>query len=314
LARVLVTGASGILGSACISALDPAHQVIALVHDRDPSSRLYTDGLINRCIEVRGSLAESERLLSEYQPDQVLHLAAQTQVPTANHSPLSTFESNLRGTWLLLEACRLAHKPPSAILVASSDKAYGPASLPTQEHHPLAPTAPYDVSKACTDLVARSYASHFGLPIVVSRSANLYGPGDTHAERLIPHCCSRLLQGLAPILRGTGAMTREWLYVDDAAMASLALLDLAVSHRGQAFNIGGGQVASVAQVAQTLVELAGGPAAQAAEHEPKGEIPHQALDTHRLRQATEWRPKTTLRDGLSRTLDWWKDRAHLHQG
>ncbi|MFT5584046.1 MAG: CDP-glucose 4,6-dehydratase [Cognaticolwellia sp.] len=308
MARVLVTGASGILGSACISAMDPKTQVIALVHDRDPASRLYSEGLIERCIEVRGSLAESERILAEYQPDQVLHLAAQTQVPTANHSPLSTFESNLRGTWLLLEACRLANKPPSAILVASSDKAYGPAPLPTQEHHPLAPTAPYDVSKACTDLVARSYATHFGLPIVVSRSANLYGPGDTHTERLVPHCCSRLLQGLPPVLRGTGAMSREWLYVDDAAMASLALLEFAATHRGQAFNIGGGQVASVAKVAQTLVELAGGPPAQTADREPKGEIPHQALDTRLLRQSTGWRPKVDLREGLSRTLAWWQGR------
>ena len=308
MARVLVTGASGILGSACISALDPAVEVIALVHDRDPASRLYTEALIDRCIEVRGSLADSERILAEYQPDQVLHLAAQTQVPTANHSPLSTFESNLRGTWLLLEACRLAHKPPSAILVASSDKAYGAAPLPTQEHHPLAPTAPYDVSKACTDLVARSYATHFGLPIVVSRSANLYGPGDTHAERLVPHCCSRLVKGLPPVLRGTGAMSREWLYVEDAAMASLALLGLAQSHRGQAFNIGGGQVASVATVAQTLVELAGGPAAQAADREPVGEIPHQALDTSLLREATDWQPRVPLREGLSRTLAWWQGR------
>lgn len=308
MARVLITGASGILGSACIAALDPADEAIALVHDRDPSSRLYTEGLIDRCIEVRGSLAESARVLAEYQPDQVLHLAAQTQVPTANHSPLSTFESNLRGTWLLLEACRLAHAPPKGILVASSDKAYGAAPLPTQEHHPLAPTAPYDVSKACTDLVARSYATHFGLPVVVTRSANLYGPGDSHAERLIPHCCARLVQGLPPVLRGTGQMSREWLYVDDAAVASWALLKSAEGLRGQAFNIGGGQVASVAQVAQTLVELAGGPPAQAAQQEPEGEIAHQALDSSRLRKATGWQPEIGLREGLSRTLAWWQAR------
>lgn len=307
MARVLVTGAAGLLGSACVRALtDRGDDVVALVRDRDPASPLYSQGLIDRCIEVRGDLGDSHRLLSEYLPDAVLHLAAQTQVPVAGRAPLSTFESNVRGTWQLLEACRLAPRVPR-VAVASSDKAYGDAPLPYTESTPLQARSPYDVSKACTDLIAQSYAHSFELPVVVTRSGNLYGPGDGHPERLIPHCCLRLLAGLPPILRGTGAMSREWLYVDDAAAASVMLLDQADALGGRAFNVGGGQVATVAHVVETLRALTDGPAPQINETEPSGEIQHQRLDTSALR-ALGWTAQVGLDEGLQRTLAWWAQR------
>lgn len=303
MARTLVTGAAGLLGAACVEQqLAAGREVVALVRDRDPRSRLYAEGLLDRCVEVRAELADAERLIAEYAPSHVLHLAAQTQVTTANRAPLSTFESNVRGTWLLLEACRTASEPPRGVVVASSDKAYGAAPLPYTEATPLAPTAPYDVSKACTDLVARSYGTHFGLPVVVTRCGNLFGPGDLNADRLVVELCAALGAGRAPVFRSSGAMTREWLYVDDAAAAVGLLLDRAGAHAGEAFNVGGGEVASVRALAELAAELAGwSEPLRWAEGDPAGELAHQSLDSAKLR-ALGWRPEVTLRDGLSRML------------
>lgn len=305
MATVLLTGAAGFLGAAVAKALlERGDDVVALVRDRDPGARLYRDGLIERCIEVRAELADAERLLAEYAPDAVIHLAAQTQVTVAADAPLSTFESNVRGTWRLLEAIRLARHPPSRIVVASSDKAYGLTPPPYTEDAPFRPLAPYDVSKACTDLIAQSYGAHFGLPLAITRCGNIYGPGDRNALRLIPGVCADLAAGRPPRLRSTGRMTREWLYIDDAAAATLAILDAAPTHRGEAFNLGGGQRASVSEVVGALCRLAGytGPV-PFTDAEPDGEIPHQALVSDRIR-ALGWSAKTNLSDGLAASWRW----------
>ncbi len=305
---VLVTGASGLLGSACINTLlGQGCEVVAVVRDADPRSRFYQNGLVDRCVEVRDELANAHRLLAEYQPDRILHLAAQTQVPVANRAPLSTFESNVRGTWMLMEACRTAPKTPRAIVVASSDKAYGPGAVPYVESSPLLAEAPYDVSKAATDMIARSYGTQFGMPVVVTRCGNLYGPGDLNEDRLIPGVCKALIQGRTPQLRSTGTMTREWLFVDDAVAATLLLADRAATHSGHAFNVGGGEIASAADIAELLAEHAGSPhRARAAPGDPPGEIPHQALDTGRIRRLG-WSPTTTLQDGLAQTFRWYQE-------
>jgi CDP-glucose 4,6-dehydratase len=304
-ATVLLTGASGFLGSAVAAALlERGDAVVAVVRDRDPRTRLYRDGLIDRCIEVRAELADAERLLAEYAPDAVIHLAAQTQVTVASDAPLSTFESNVRGTWRLLEAIRLAPRPPERIVVASSDKAYGRTPPPYTEDAPLSPLAPYDVSKACTDLIAQSYGGHFGLPLAITRCGNIYGPGDCNARRLVPGVCADLAAGRAPRLRSSGRMTREWLYIDDAAAATLAVLDAAPRHRGVAFNLGGGDRASVADVVSTLCRLAGydGPVPFSA-HDPDDEIPHQSLTCDRI-AALGWRAETGLAAGLAASWRW----------
>lgn len=306
--RALISGAAGLLGSACAAALlDRGYEIVALVRDRDPRSRLYSERLVDRCVEVRAELADAERLLARYEPELVLHLGAQTQVPVAMASPVGTFEANVRGTWLLLEACRLARRRPAAIVVASSDKAYGEAPLPYREDGPLQPRAPYDVSKACTDLIARSYASTYELPIAVTRCGNLYGPGDLNRERLVPGALFSLLRGEAPRLRSTGGMSREWLYVDDAAAANLRILDgLAAGEplRARAFNVGGGEVDTVRGVVERLCALVpGAPAPIFAMTDPSGEIPHQALDSGAL-QALGWRARVPLSEGLARTAAW----------
>ena len=284
----LVTGASGLLGAACVAELlARGEEVIALVQDKHPDSRLWS---LEGFIEVRDELATIQRVVSEYRPHRVLHLAAQTQVPIANRAPLSTFESNVAGTWRLLEALRVYGNAES-IVVASSDKAYGLAPSPYTEQTPLQPVAPYDVSKACTDLISRSYASHFGLPITVTRCGNLYGPGDVNPERLVPGVVTSLRRGEAPVLRSRGAMVREWLYVDDAARANLMLLDQAP---GGAVNVGGGETATALDVTERLITISGVDVQpRLAQHDPPGEIPHQALDC--------WSAKTSLQDGLALT-------------
>lgn len=306
--RALVSGAAGLLGSAVTAALlQRGWEVVALVRDRDPRSRLYTEGLIDRCVEVRSELADAERLLSRYEPEVVLHLGAQTQVPVAAASPVSTFEANVRGTWILLDACRLARRRPAAIVVASSDKAYGQSPPPYREDSPLLPTAPYDVSKACTDLIARSWAHSYGLPIAITRCGNLYGPGDLNRERLVPGVLHAILRGEAPRLRSSGAMTREWLYIDDAAAANLRLVDALLAGElliGSALNVGGGEVESVRGVVERLRAIVpGAPAAQYASADPRGEIPHQSLRSEAM-HALGWRPEVGLDEGLARTSAW----------
>jgi len=208
----------------------------------------------------------------------------------------------VRGTWLLLEACRTAASPLEGIVVASSDKAYGAAPLPYSEESPLLARAPYDVSKACTDLVARSYGLHFGLPVVVSRCGNLYGPGDANRDRLVVELCAALKAGRSPIFRSSGRMTREWLFVDDAASAMALLLDVARQHAGAAFNVGGGEVASVREVAELAARLAGHTAPLSwRDDDPDGELTHQSLDSSRL-AALGWSPSVNLEEGLRRTL------------
>lgn len=291
----LVTGASGLLGAACVAdLLARGEEVIALVQDKHPDSRLWS---MRGFIEVRDELATVERVVSEYRPRRVLHLAAQTQVPTANRAPLSTFESNVAGTWRLLEALRV-YGDAESIVVASSDKAYGLAPAPYTEQTPLQPVAPYDVSKACTDLIARSYADHFGLPITVTRCGNLYGPGDMNPERLVPGVVRALRRGDPPVLRSRGTMVREWLYVDDAARANLMLLD---QNPGGAVNVGGGETATALDVTRRLIRISAlDVEPRLAQEDPPGEIPHQALDCSRLRQMG-WSARTSLQEGLSRT-------------
>lgn len=306
MSTVLVTGAAGFLGSACVRALvRRGERVVALVRDRDPRSPLYADDLAGRCVEVREELAAADRLLARYRPDTVLHLAAQSQVPEAGDEPLPTFESNVRGTWLLLEACRRAARPPDRILVASSDKAYGLAPPPYTEATCLDPRHPYDVSKAAADLLARCYALHFGLPVVVTRAANLYGPGDLHPDRLVPAACMALVRGDPLVLRSRGRMVREWLYVDDAAEACLLLAARAGTTDGPVFNLGSGVTATPRDVLDTLARAAGQPLQLVIpDADPPGELPDQRLDSTRLR-ALGWVPQTSLEAGLAATWAWY---------
>lgn len=318
--RVLVTGAYGLLGSWLVKALLAAGaQVTVIRRDEMPHAALTVMGLESHVAVVHGDITADgllARALAEYEVDTVFHLAAQTIVPTANRSPLSTFETNVRGTWLLLEACRTVGV--GRVVVASSDKAYGRhAELPYRETHALAPQFPYDVSKAATDLIARSYWHTFALPVAVTRFANLYGGGDLNPSRLVPEAVAAALAGRAPVVRSDGSPERDFLYVEDAVAAYLAILGALGTREapgpaaGEAFNAGGGRPHRVLDVVELICRLAGTgltPDVRGA-GTPAGEIDRQWVDPTKLRELTGWAPAVDLEEGLRRTLAWYSEHA-----
>ncbi|HEY1566065.1 MAG TPA: GDP-mannose 4,6-dehydratase [Solirubrobacteraceae bacterium] len=311
---VLVTGAHGLLGAWLTTALlDRGHHVVVIRRDEPTVTALELLGRAGEADAVSGDICEEglvARALSEYEVSSVFHLAAQTLVGTANQAPRPTFETNVRGTWMLLEACR-AHGTRS-VVVASSDKAYGrQQELPYRETQPLAPTFPYDVSKAAADLIARSYWHTFGLPVAVTRFANLYGGGDTNRSRLVPEAVGAALAGRAPVIRSDGSPERDFLYVEDAVAAYLAIWRLLLAGRGggEAFNAGGGRSHRVADVVALICRLAGGgltPEIRGA-GTPHGEIDRQWVDATKLRELTGWTPAVGLEEGLRRTIAWYRE-------
>lgn len=310
---VLVTGGYGLLGSWIIKALLEQRAVVVTIRrDSATDSALRRMGLEQRVNVVYGDICTDglvARALGEYEVDTVFHLAAQTIVPTANHGPSSTFETNIRGTWLLLEACRM--HGAERVVVASSDKAYGPhRELPYREDFALQPVYPYDVSKAATDLLARSYWHTFKLPVAVTRFANLYGGGDTNRSRLVPEAVSAALAGRSPVVRSDGSPERDFLYVEDAVAAYLAICEALGrgEGRGEAFNAGGGRPHRVLDVVELICRLAGtgvAPEIRGA-GTPPGEIDRQWVDCAKLQALTGWEPSVTLEEGLGRTLSWYR--------
>jgi len=310
----LVTGAHGLLGAWLVNALlQRGVRVVAVRRDEPVASTLELLGLAGRVDVVHGDICEPgliARALNEYDVDSVFHLAAQTLVGTANRAPLSTFETNIRGTWLLLEACRL-HGTQS-VIVASSDKAYGrQRELPYTELQALTPTFPYDVSKAAADLLARSYWHTFSLPVAVTRFANLYGGGDTNRSRLIPEAIGAALSGRAPVIRSDGSPERDFLYVQDAAEAYLAIWQalLGGQGHGEAFNAGGGQPFRVLDVVELICRLAGGSLRPEIRGQgvPHGEIDRQWVDATKLATLTGWSPAVGIEEGLRRTIEWYRE-------
>lgn len=312
---VLVTGATGLLGSWLVERLvEYGASVVCLVRDWVPSSRLVTGGTYDHVTVVRGDLESLEvaiRTLNEYEIDTVFHLGAQTIVGAASRSPLSTFESNIRGTWTLLEACRLAPSFVQRIVVASSDKAYGAHDqLPYTEDAPLIGRFPYDVSKSCADLIGQSYAHTYGLPIVVTRCGNLYGGGDLNFNRLVPGTIRSLLAGEPPVIRSDGTFVRDYFYVRDAVDA---YLDLAArlphdEWHGEAFNFGTETPASVVEVVDLLRDL------MDAQHlmpiiqnQTTHEIPQQYLACAKAREHLGWSSHYDLRHGLTETIEWYTE-------
>jgi CDP-glucose 4,6-dehydratase len=312
---VLVTGAHGLLGSWLVKELlGRGAKVVTLRRDEPVVSSLELLGLHREVDVAWGDVCEDgliARVLVEYDIDSVFHLAAQTLVGTANRAPLSTFETNIRGTWLLLEACR-AHGA-RRVIVASSDKAYGrQPELPYRESQPLLAQYPYDVSKAACDMLARSYWHTFGLPVAVTRFANLYGGADTNHSRLIPETVCAALASRRPVIRSDGSPERDFLYIEDAARAYVAIWEaLGDEHaRGQAFNAGGGAPHRVADVVALICRLAGKSVEPQVQGQgtPPGEIDRQWVDATKLRDLTGWAPQVTLEEGLARTIEWY--RAH----
>lgn len=312
--NVFVTGGYGLLGTWLVRALlDAGDHVTVLRRDRVPVSALVLEGLQDRCNVVDGDVLDAtamDRIIGEYEVDTVFHLAAQTIVPTANRSPAPTFDVNIRGTWTVLEACR--RHGVARTVVASSDKAYGRQPvLPYTEDMPLLAEHPYDASKAAADIVARSYWSTYGVPVAVTRLANIYGGGDLNRSRLIPECVAAALAGRAPVIRSDGSPERDYLYVEDAVSAYLALTDALDGEgaAGEAFNAGTGEPHRADEVVRLVCAAAGSDVAPDIRGDgvPHGEIDRQSLDPTKLRALTGWTPTVSLAEGLERTVAWYRD-------
>lgn len=312
----LVTGGRGFVGSwLARGLLERGWRVISFdreLRSSSPPSGLALLGIEGEVEDVRGDLRDAElvaRTLDEGAVDAVFHLAAQTIVGTAAGAPAETFDVNVRGTWTLLEACR--ERRVGRTVVASSDKAYGAhAELPYREHFALQPTAPYEASKSAADLIARSYWHSYGVPVAVTRFANIYGGGDLNFSRLVPEAVSAAIDGRAPVIRSDGSPVRDFLYVEDAVDAYLSIAEALDRDavRGEAFNAGGERPYSVGEVVELIARLSGSGVAPdiRGTGNPDGEIDRQYVDTTKIRERVGWRPQVSLEEGLRRTIDWYR--------
>lgn len=309
-----VTGATGLVGAWLTRRLSEAGaDVVCLVRDWVPQNELMRSGAVDRVKVVRGDVCDQallERALGEYEVDTVIHLAAQTIVGIANRNPISTFETNIAGTWSLLEACR---RTPTVkqIVVASSDKAYGDQPvLPYDETTPLQGRHPYDVSKSCADLIAHTYAVSYGLPVAITRCGNFYGGGDLNWNRIVPGTIRSVLRGQAPVIRSDGQFVRDYFYVEDGAAAYMLLAErLAAdpSLRGEAFNFSNELQITVLEIVQRILDLMGSTLTPDVRNEASNEIRLQYLNAAKARRCLQWEPLFTLDEGLQRTIQWYKD-------
>lgn len=312
--RVFVTGGTGLIGGWLVRALlERGADVVILVRDWVPRSELIGGGLLDRVTIVRGNVCDQtllERVLGEYEIVTVIHLAAQTIVTIANRNPVSTFESNIAGTWSLLEACRRSPTVKQVVL-ASSDKAYGESKdLPYVETMPLDAIHPYDVGKACGDLIGRSYARTWGVPVAITRCGNFFGGGDLNWNRLVPGTIRSVLRGERPVIRSDGKPVRDYIYVEDAASAYLVLAEKLAENpalAGEAFNFSNETRLSARALVDRILTLMGSSLAPVVLNEATNEIVNQYLDAGKARSLLDWRPAFSLDEGLTRTIAWYHD-------
>lgn len=303
--RALVTGATGFLGTWLTAELAKAgHKIVRLVRDRT----FVEAGVLNRVYgmtDVFGDILDGallERVMAEYEIDTIFHLAAQAQVTTGQADPTGTLDINIRGTWNVLEAAR--RQKVRRIVVASSDKAYGRGPVPYLETTPLAGRSPYEVSKSCTDLLAQTYAATYGMSVGIARCSNLYGGGHLNWSTLIPGTIKKLWNGQRPVVYGGGIMVREFLYVEDAVRAYIAL---ATKDIIGPFNFGGGEPKPIIQVVRRLVSLMHSNLEPEVKDENRGEICDQFLDSSKAERHLGWKPKVKFDDGLRLTVKWFTE-------
>jgi CDP-glucose 4,6-dehydratase len=311
---VFVTGATGLLGSWLVKQLaESGAYITCLVRDWVPQSELVRSRGVEQVNIVRGDIIDRdliERTLGEYEVEVVFHLAAQTIVGIANRNPVSTFSTNIEGTWNLLEACRRSPKVLS-IVVASSDKAYGDQeSLPYNEAMPLQGRHPYDVSKSCADLIAQTYGVSYDLPVAITRCGNFYGGGDLNWNRVVPGTIRSIIRGERPIVRSDGKFVRDYFYIEDGAAAYMLLAERLMADaalRGQAFNFSNESQVSVLEMVDLILNKMKSSLRPEVLNQASNEIRHQFLDAERARTILNWKPQFTLESGLDRTLGWYRE-------
>ena len=315
--NAFVTGATGFVGSHVARLLvEQGANVVCLQRDAVRNNSLDIMNLRDKVSVIDGTLEDfalMERIVNEYEVDAVFHLAAQALVGVANRSPISTFEANIRGTYSLLEACRKS-ETVKRVVVASSDKAYGSHDkLPYAEDYPLLGLFPYDASKACTDIIARSFAHSYKTPVVVSRFANIYGPGDMNMSRIIPGAIVSVLRDEAPIIRSDGTPIMEFIYVDDVARGYLLLAERIDEVIGEAFNFGAGDTVQMLDLVNRIISLSGRDLKPHVMLQKKieREIDAQYLSAEKVERRLGWRAEVSLDEGLKRSMEWYQKNLDL---
>jgi CDP-glucose 4,6-dehydratase len=310
----LVTGATGLVGGWLVRRLlGMGADVVCLVRDWVPQSQLVRGRLLDRVKVVRGDVRDQailERTLGEHEIATVFHLAAQTIVGIANRNPVSTFESNIQGTWALLEACRRSPLVKQVVM-ASSDKAYGDQEhLPYDEQTPLQGTHPYDVSKSCADLIAHAYAVSYNLPVAITRCGNFYGGGDLNWNRIVPGTIRSILRGQRPVIRSDGRFIRDYFYVEDGANAYTTLAEALAARpelAGEAYNFSNEIQVTVLDLVRRILRLMKSELEPDVRNEASNEIIHQYLSAAKARKELGWAPLFELDEGLRRSVDWYRE-------
>lgn len=309
---VLVTGATGFLGSHLVTLLVEAGALVTAIRRDRPPPRSIERVWAKAVTWVDGDIEDQalvERAIGEHEVESVFHLAAQTQVGVANDNAVATFRTNIGGTCSVLEAC---HRSPRVeqVLVASSDKAYGAQpQLPYTEDMPLLARHPYDVSKACADLIALSYHTTWDLPVVITRCGNLFGPGDMNWARLVPGTVRSVLRGEAPVIRSSGLLVRDYLYVVDGALAYLALAEAQLARpvlSGEAFNFSTETPMTALALVEAIQAVAGTDLAPEVLGGGQHEIPAQHLSAAKARDVLGWVPTRTVAEALGETVGWYR--------
>jgi CDP-glucose 4,6-dehydratase len=310
---VFITGATGLLGGWLVKRLiELDANIVCLVRDWIPQSMVIKD-LVSKVKIVRGEICDQsliERILGEYEIDIVFNLAAQTIVGIANRNPISTFESNIKGTWIMMEACRRSPKF-KCVIQSSSDKCYGDSDdLPYRENLPLQGIYPYDLSKVCADLVAQSYAKVYGLPVCITRCGNFYGGGDLNFNRIVPDTIRSIIRGKQPVIRSNGTLIRDYFYIEDGVEAYLLLAEKLLDNpklKGEAFNFSNNQPLAVYQIVDLITALMDSHLLPIIKNEASNEIKEQYLDSAKAMELLGWQPHYSIEQGLINTINWYRD-------
>jgi len=315
--KVFITGADGFIGSWLTKRIvEAGAEVTVLLRDRKREARLRAVQLLDKVNVVYGSVEDINvimRAFNEYDIELAFHLAAQTLVGVANTSPLSTFESNIKGTWNVLEAARILKLPN--LIIASSDKAYGDQEkLPYTEEFALQGKHPYDVSKSCADLLAQAYAKTYGLNIAITRCGNVYGGGDTNMSRVVPGTFQSIIKGERPVIRSDGTPIRDYLYVEDVVDAYMTLAEAMETRKIiGAFNFGTNNPISVIEMVKMILNVTGSDLEPLIEGKASNEINKQYLDSTKAEKVLGWKAKHTVEEGLVKTYAWYRENSDLEQ-
>lgn len=310
---VLITGINGFVGSWLASELIRKNaNVVGLIRDMNPKSNLFLSNAHEKSVIVKGSITNYEtinRILNEYEIEICFHLAALATVPVANRNPRNSFEVNIRGTWNVLDACRNS-ATVKGVIVASSDKAYGDKdSLPYTEEDSLSGKYPYDVSKACADMIAQSYYHTYNVNCAISRCGNIYGGGDLHFSRIIPGTIKSVLSNEQPVIRSDGTFKRDYTYIKDIVLGYLSIAEALTSKNigGHAFNLSSGAPITVLDLVNKIIKISGSEIKPNIMNEAKGEIKDQYLSNRKAKAILGWEPMYSLDEGLKETISWYKN-------